>query len=104
MVYNLIITDEGESCIDNQLQYILFKLENMQAAKHFTDSIEIIYDNIEKNPYSYAECKDRILAMMGYHEAVFADMNYKLIYRIEENDIYVMGVYNDRENYVRKLR
>lgn len=104
MAYKLIITDEAEERIDNRLQYLLFELKNETAAKHFLDCISEIYDVIEEKPYVYAESKDKLLSMMGYHEATFSDMNYKLIYRIEDDVIYVMGVFNDLENHIKKLR
>ena len=103
MAYKLVITDEGEERIDEQLHYILFELENENAAKHYLDCIEKIYENIEINPYIYEQSKDKLLSMMGYHEATFSDMNYKLIYRIEENTIFVMGVFNDLQDYEKKL-
>ena len=69
MAYKLVVTDEGEERIDEQLQYILFELENENAAKHYLDCIEKIYENIEDNPYIYEQSKDKLLSMMGYHEA-----------------------------------
>lgn len=36
MAYKLVVTNEGEERIDEQLQYILFELENENAAKHYT--------------------------------------------------------------------
>ena len=64
---------------------------------------EKIYENIEDNPYIYEQSKDKLLSMMGYHEATFSDMNYKLIYRIEEDTIFEMGVFNDLQDHVKKL-
>lgn len=104
MAYKLIITNEGEDRIDSHIQHLLFKLSNESAAIHFLNSIDLLYKIIEDNPYVYAISKDALLASMGYHEATFPDMNYKLIYRIEDDVVYVMGVFNDLENHVDKLR
>lgn len=104
MAYRLVITNEAEERIESRLQYILIELRNESAAIHYIESIETIYNIIESNPYVYALCRDNILGMMGYREAVFSDMNYKLIYRIEDNTVYVMGVFNDLEDHYNKLK
>lgn len=102
MRYNLIITDRAAELLDNLVQYLLLRLKNRPAAVHLLDSVEKIYDRLEDNPYQFHSCKDEYLASKGYKEAVMADMNYLIIFRIEDNKIYVLGVFHELEQYKNK--
>ena len=103
MAYNLVITDRAEELVDNSLQYLVKSLNNIQAAQHYIDDIEAVYDRLRDNPYQFADSKDEYLASKGYKEAVFPEMNYKVIYRIDGDNVYVVGVYNDLENHSAKI-
>ena len=103
MAYNLVITERAEELVDNSLMYLVKSLNNIQAAQHFVDELETVYDRLRDNPYQFADSKDELLASNGYKEAVFPEMNYKVIFRIEKDVVYVVGVYNDLENHSAKI-
>ena len=50
-------------------------------------------------------CEDFLLKSRKYRKVAFPEMSYVLIYRIEEEEktVYVLGIFNDRENYKNKL-
>ncbi|MBS6398156.1 MAG: type II toxin-antitoxin system RelE/ParE family toxin [Clostridiales bacterium] len=103
MAYRLIITDRAEELLDQLVNYILFKFRNEPAAKRLLDGIEQLYDRLEYNPYQFADCRDSFLKSKGYKEAVVKGMNYILIFRIDGNDVYVLGIFHQLENYKVKL-
>lgn len=104
MAYNLIVTDEMDKLLENCVNYILRKFKNEQAASHLLDEVEKIYDEIEDNPGIYPVSDDPFLAALTYHEAVLHGMNYKIIYKYDDETVYILGIYHDLENYVDKIQ
>jgi plasmid stabilization system protein ParE len=103
MAYKLMITDRAEELLDQLVNYILFKFNNQSAAKHLLDGIEQLYNRLEDNPYQFADSRDSMLKSQGYKEAVVKDMDYILIFRIDGDIVYVLGIFHQLENYKDKL-
>lgn len=103
MSYNLVITDRADELIDERVNYLVNRLKNQQAARRLLDGIEELYDRLEENPYQFADCRDIFLKSKGYKEAVISDMDYIMIFRIEEKDVLVVGFFHQLENYNSKL-
>ena len=102
MAYNLIITDRADELIDERISYLLLKFKNPQAATHLMNGISEIYDRMEDNPYQFPDSKDPYLLRRGYKEAYVPDMDYKMVFRIDGSDVYVVGLFHDLEDYVSK--
>ncbi len=103
MVYKLIITERADELLDKLLSYLIFHLKNEQAASHLIDNIEKIYGRLEENPYQFPASKDGYLRKMGYREAVASDMDYVIIFRIDGDMVYVVGIFHQLEDYRRKI-
>lgn len=103
MDYKLIITERAEELLDNLVHYLIFRLKNEQAAQHLLDSIEEIYERLEENPFQFAYCKDKLLRIKEYRDAVIPDMNYVVIFKLEEQYVYILGIFHMLENYKTKL-
>lgn len=103
MVYKLIITEQADELIDKLVGYIINKLKNKEAASHLLNELEDIYVRLEDNPYQFPESSDDYLYSAGYREAHFSEMSYKAIFRIEENKVYIVGLFHDLEAYEKKL-
>ena len=101
MAYKLIITEKEEELLDNLIYHLIYRLKNTQAAVHLFDSIEKIYDRLEENPFQFPESRDMILKRRGYREAVLTDMDYVIIFRIEEASVYVIcnRYFHQLDNY-----
>jgi plasmid stabilization system protein ParE len=104
MAYKLITTDKMEDLLDEKIYYLLNVFKSEQAAKHLLNSINEIYNNLELNPHIYRESQDSYLRLLHYHEAKLSNMEYVLIYRIEGNTVYILGIFNSRENYSKKMK
>ena len=104
MAYNLIITDRADELIDSRVFYIINKLKNTQAAGHLLDGISEVYNRLEENPHQFPGSKDDYLRRRGYKEALISDMQYKIVFRIEESTVYVVGLFHDLEDYPSKVR
>jgi plasmid stabilization system protein ParE len=103
MAYNLEITDRAEELLDGLVCYLLYQKKNKQAAMHLLDSVEHIYNRLEENPFQFPDCRDEYLLRLGYKEAGLADMNYLIIFRLEGQTVYVLGIFHELEQYANKL-
>ena len=103
MTYNLIITERADELLDKLVIYLLYQLKNEKAASHLLSSISKIYDRVAENPFQFPKCRDIALKREKYREAVIPDMNYVVIYKINEDTVYILGVFHDLENYNQKI-
>lgn len=103
MAYNLIITDRADELIDERVNYLLNKFKSLQAATHLLDGISSIYDRLEDNPYQFPDSRDSYLMRRGYKEALVPEMEYRMVFRIDGDDVYIVGLFHDLEDYVPKV-
>ncbi len=103
MTYNLIITDEADERMQNLLHHLLHHIKNEQAAVHFIENLEKIYSLLEDNPFQFQKCTDENLASKHYRKAIFSEMNYLLIYKIQCKDVYILGIFHESEQYSDKI-
>lgn len=103
MVYKVNVTEHAEELLDDLVYYLIYRLRNEQVAVHLFDGIEKIYVRFEENPYQFPESRDIYLNRLGYREAVVTDMDYVIVFRIEEDQVYVLGIFHQLENYRRKI-
>ncbi|MBQ9212294.1 MAG: type II toxin-antitoxin system RelE/ParE family toxin [Clostridia bacterium] len=103
MAYNLIITERADGMIDRLTAYLVNHLKNPDAASHFLDELDSIYSRLEDNPYQFTESKDEYLFLRGYRDALFEKMKYHVIFRVDEQSVYILGVFHTLEDYASKL-
>ena len=103
MVYELIISERADELINRLTAYLLNHLKNPDAAAHFLDELESIYDRLIDNPYQIPDSPDEYLFLRGYREALFETMQYKVIYRIDNRKVLIVGVFHTLEDYRRKV-
>ena len=89
--------------MDNLIYHLIYRQKNTQAAVHLFESIDRIYDRLEENLFQFPESRDTSLRRRGYREAVLTDMDYVIIFRIEEASVYVTGIFHQMENYRKKV-
>ena len=104
MHYKLVVTNEMERLLDEHVGYLLKEFGSKQAASHLLDGVEEIYDFLEKNPKIYRESQDPFLAAFHYREAKVNGMDYIVVYKILEDMVYILGIFNCLENYSRKMQ
>ena len=103
MAYDLQIAERANKQIDQLAGYLVNRLQNREAALHFLDGLEGIYQRLEENPYQFPESPDAFLQRQGYREAFMTKMRYRVIFRVAGQNVYVVGVFHMRENYVVKV-
>ena len=104
MIYKLITTDEMNELLDKRIDYLVNILNNKQAAEHLLSEIEKIYDNLEQNPWIYRESQDPYMQAFHYREAKIPHMDYLIVYKIIEQNVYLLGIFHNLENYAETIR
>ena len=103
MGYELIISERADELTDRLAAYLLNNLKNPDAAAHFLDELDSIYDRLIDNPYQFPDSSDEYLFLRGYREALFETMQYKVVYRIDNQQVLIVGIFHTLENYRRKI-
>lgn len=104
MAYKLIITERAEKLLDDIAHYLIYVLMNKNAAAHLFDEIDTVYGRLETNPDQFPISKDTYLGRQGYREAVLTSMDYIIVFRVNGENVYIMGIYHQLENYRKKIK
>lgn len=102
MDYRLHITEHAQDQLDQHICYLLYQLHSIQAARHLIHGISDIYGRLEQNPLQFPYCPDIYLARRGYREALVTDMNYLVLFRIDDHVVNVVAIHHQTENYADK--
>ena len=103
MAYKLIISEHADKLLDQLIFHLIYRLKNEQAAKHLLDELDKIYDRLEDYPQQFRLSRDRYQAKKGYREAVVSQMNYIVVFDINDDCVNILGVFHQLENYLGKL-
>lgn len=102
MAYSLHVTEHAQDLLDDLVYHLLNRLCNRQAAGHLVDMIDSIYDRLEDNPMQFPVSKDQYLAAKGYREAIVPQMDYVVIFSVQDHVVNVVGIFHQLEDYRHK--
>ncbi len=103
MAYKLNITDQANDLLDDIVYYLLFRLKTKQGAEHLLDALDQIYMRLEENPLQFPLCRDLLLSNRGFREAVVPQMDYIVIFCVQDDTVSVVGIFHQLENYIRRI-
>ena len=103
MDYKVVVTAEAEEDLNQFIQYLLFAKKNKQAAKNVLDDFE---DTIKKLKYvasSLNVCDNPRLQSLGYRRINFQQHRYFMLYRIENDVVYVDDIFHELQDYENRM-
>ena len=103
MGYKVVISERAENHIDQLVSYLMYQLCNPDAAAHLLDEIELVFHRLKNNPFQFPESSDLFLSQYGYREALLHKMDYRIVFRIHLQNVYIIGVFHDLEDYQKKV-
>lgn len=104
MAYRLRITEHANEMLENHVFYLRNKFKSNQASSHLIQAVENIFERLEDNPKQFPICKDSYLAIKGYRIALLGSMNYSIVFSIQQEEVIILGIFNQLENYETKMR
>ena len=102
-MYNVTVTDEANTDLDEILGYIALALANPQAAASLADKIAECYDDLSDTPYMYGQCQNPRLQALGYRRVSI--QHYVMVYRVDEQSktVYVLRFFYGPRDYERLI-
>ena len=94
---------DTEEDLNQFIQYLLFAKKNKQAAKNVLDDFE---DTIKKLKYvasSLNVCDNPRLQSLGYRRINFQQHRYFMLYRIENDVVYVDDIFHELQDYENRM-
>ena len=103
MDYKVIVTAEAEEDLEQFIQYLLFVKKNEQAAKNVLDDFEDTVEKLKSVAGSLKLCENPRLRMLGYHRINFIRHRYFILYRIEDDIVYVDDIFHELQDYENRM-
>lgn len=97
--FDVIITPKALSQLNSYIDYLQYTLLNDQAARNvWQDAIET-RDHLSKVAGSLKTCANPQLRKNGYRIINFLRHRYLMLYRIENQTVYVDAIYHQLQDY-----
>lgn len=99
MEYKVVFTEESREDIDSIMSYMIFELQNRQAADYFYDALKGTVEILKTSAGAFQLCLNSKLKDMGYRRLNLAKSKYFLLYRIEHSVVFVEGVFHQLQDF-----
>ena len=104
MEYKVLITKEAETDLDNIVNYILFGKSNKEAAESIINDFSEVLSKLSHSAGSFKLCSNLKLKELGYRRFNFFRHDYFILYRIEENNVFIDKIFHFKQDYENKIR
>ena len=99
MDYKVFVTSEAEESLNRYIQYLLFKKNSKQAAGNLLDDFEETIGKLKSAAGSLKLCDNPKLRKLGYRRINFLKHRYFILYRIENNTVFVDDVFHELQDH-----
>ena len=103
MDYKVVVTAEAEEDLNQFIQYLLFAKKNKQAAKNVLDDFENTIKKLKYVADSLKVCDNPRLQSLGYRRINFQQHRYFMLYRIENDVVYVDDIFHELQDYENRM-
>ena len=103
MDYRIVVTEEAEEDLNRFIQYLLFIKKNHQAAINVLDDFEETVEMLKPVGGSLKMCDNSRLEELGYHRINFQKHRYFILYRIENDVVYVDDIFHELQDYENRM-
>ncbi len=103
MDYKIVMSKGAEEDVDRFVTYLLFEKKSEQAARNLINDFEATKINLTNVAESLKLCDNPKLRELGYHRINFLSHRYFMLYRIENDTVYVDNIFHELQDYENKL-
>ena len=96
MGYKVVVTSDAENDLDQFIQYLLFKKKNFQAAQNVLNDFEATKKSLAQVAESLKLCENPRLQM-------FLSYRYFMLYRIEEDIVFIDNIFHELQDYENRM-
>ncbi|MCI6997010.1 MAG: type II toxin-antitoxin system RelE/ParE family toxin [Eubacterium sp.] len=99
MDYKVVVTVDAEEDLNNYIRYLLIVKKNEQAAKNVLDDFEATVQSLKRVAGSLKLCDNPRLRKLGYRRINFLSYRYFMMYRIDEDVVFVDNIFHELQDY-----
>ncbi len=103
MGYKVVITKNAQEDLDNFIRYLIYKKENLQAAKNVLSDYEATVESLKHVAGSLKLCDNPRLQQLEYRRINFLNHRYFMLYRIVDNQVFVDSILHELQDYENKI-
>lgn len=97
--FEVVFTDNAKEQSQDILDYLFFELNNAQAAYNVEQDMKQTIRLLSHVAGSLKLCESPRLRDLGYRTIHLKHHSYFMIYRIQDDTVYVDAIYHDLQNY-----
>lgn len=103
MDYKIVLARDAEEDLDRFVTYLLFEKKSEQAARNLLNDFEATKTSLTKVAGSLKFCDNLKLRELRYHRINFLSHRYFMLYRIEDDAVYVDNIFHELQDYENKM-
>jgi len=99
MEFKVVLTSRAQLDFKNITHYLRYELKNEQATINVTNDMEHTIERLSYMASGLKLCDNPRLRDLGYRTIHFKRHNYFMLYRIQDDIVFVDAIYHDLQNY-----
>lgn len=103
MGYKIVLMRDAEEDLDRFVTYLLLEKKSEQAARNLLNDFEETKASLTNVAGSLKLCDNPKLRELGYHRINFLSHRYFMLYRIENDTVYVDNIFHELQDYENKM-
>ncbi|MGN0251129.1 MAG: type II toxin-antitoxin system RelE/ParE family toxin [Oliverpabstia sp.] len=103
MDYKVVVTVDAEEELNQYIRYLLIVKKSEQAAKNVLDDFEATIQSLKRVAGSLKLCDNPRLKQLGYRRINFLSHRYFMMYRIDEDIVFVDNIFHELQDYENKM-
>ena len=103
MDYKIVLMQNAEEDLDRFITYLLFEKKSEQAARNLLNDFEATETSLSNVAGSLKLCDNPRLRELGYRRINFLSHRYFMLYRIENDIVYVDNIFHQLQDYETKM-
>ena len=103
MDYKVVVTAEAEEDLNQFIRYLLFVKKNTQAAKNVLNDFEETVEKLKHAAGCLKLCDNPRLKSLKYYRINFLRHRYFMLYRIENDIVFVDSIFHELQDYENKM-
>lgn len=104
MGYKVVLMEQAEEDIERIITYLLFEKNSEQAAKNLLNDLEATKISLSNVAGSLKLCDNARLKALGYRRINFLSHRYFMLYRIEQDIVFVDAIFHELQDYENKMQ
>ena len=102
MDYKVVVTKDAEEDLDRFIKYLVFENESLQAAENMLNDYDATIESLRHVAGSLKLYDTPQLRQLKYRRINFLNHRYFMLYRIEDNVVFVDNIFHELQDYENK--